>query len=1266
MPLRLGSEPFLSAVNPGSARQTVAWNGAFFVQHSLALVNRELALGLLDTPEFAGQFDLRIDHYEAPLPDLQAEARFAPLASRMSASTVAPALTVRHRWPPEFSHPESGKLVLIQPWEFGSLPRHWVSAIERGVDEIWVPSQFVRDTYITSGVPGEKVVVVPNGVNTNVFQPGQGTGTISSLIPHPSSLYKFLFVGGTIARKGIDVLLDAYDRAFTAQDDVVLIIKDFGANSFYANQGAGALIQALQAKPNGARIIYLNEDMSETELAGLYAACDCLVHPYRGEGYGLPIAEAMACGKPTIVTDFGAALDFANAANSYLIPADVQRMPEKKVGNMPTVDYPFWAEPNRPALSELLRHVVSHPEEAQSKGAQAAKDIAAKHTWHHAAQIACERLNVLTAGTIQTVGVQFIAPSPGSLAPSPDGIVASANAAPDSPTPNTQHPTPGLPAAVELPLGLGNLSLGGLKLGSGLQNAGLGGLNLPGSLNTPGLLAAGDMYEDRKQAALETVRRGEWRNAAGELEACLIERPDDWDVVNALGVACYRAGDTPRALELLHQGIAASPNTRDFHHNLAFVLLSEGRAEESLENALLAFASTPDDPNLRRTVERAQTAVLQKARKLLRQKPDKQRSLVKRSPAYRDLMERYDRAEEVLKEKEDSLNPQPVRPPAGKDTTLNRLSLCMIVKNEERFLRNCLESAKDIVDEIVIVDTGSTDGTLDIAREYGAKIVPYEWNDDFSEARNLSLEHATGNWALWLDADEEIAPGSGSKFREAMQNAPHNIGGYMVTFHNWLTSATRPAEGQELGGEMAVHHACRLFRRVDGVKFEGRIHEQNLRSLQALGYTYARFDGLLIDHFGYAGEIMSGRNKHERFIRMLSREVDECPDEGFRDFHLFNLGNAYFTFGDMENAARNFSRAAQGVSKDEEFGVTLFVEWSTALHRMQQPWEGLDVCALADSKGFRQAGIEFSRGYCLLHTEQYEAAEMAFRAAIDMGREEAGDTHFTQTGDVGASTYKARYGLALALVGQDRHVEAIPYCQEVLEEQPNMVEARYLLAIILTQQDRTWEAGQELETVLTQQPGHEDAIRDLGSIYYAGKEYERALPHLRHVAWQKPGDDEAQARLAGCCEQLGLLDEARDGYENLRRLRPESVEVCVNLGRVLAGLDAPGEALEVYAEAIQRDPTYGNAYFNAGDLIYQLGVYDKAAEMYEAGLEVSPEQEGGFFVLGNCYFHTEAYAAAVISYRQELRHFPTHQEARQNLALAEQRALEVGQEVPAL
>ncbi|HZP81562.1 MAG TPA: tetratricopeptide repeat protein, partial [Chthonomonadaceae bacterium] len=993
------------------------------------------------------------------------------------------------------------------------------------------------------------------------------------------------------------------NRSFTARDNVTLIIKDFGANSFYANQGAGQLIQALQAKPGGANIIYLTDDLSESEMASLYAACDCLAHPYRGEGYGLPIAEAMACGKPTIITGYGAALDFANEGNSYLIPYTLQRLPEKQISGMETVEYPFWAEPDRAALGAALKRVVAERDEAAAKGAQAAADIAARHTWAEAAKIAAERLIALADDTAQRA------------------------------------------VNISLPQGLGALGATGLSKG-------FGGLTI--ASQSPGMRAVGGMYEDRKQAALQETRAGDWQMAAEQLEACLIERPDDWDTINALAVTRFRMGEFDRAEELLRRGIASAPNPRDFHHNLAFLLLSAERAEEALDHALKALAFTPEQADIRRTVERAAEAVLKQARKVLRRTPDKQRAQAKRDPEYRALMEVYQRAQDAL-----AVQPGVGREAPGVQTTPvpdtqhltpnahPRLSLCMIVKNEERFLRNCLESARDVVDEIVLVDTGSTDATLDIAREYGAKIISHAWNDDFSEARNVSLQHATGDWALWLDADEEIAPGCQQAFREAIEQAPPHIGGYMVEFHNWLQSTTR----QE-GSEMAIHHACRLFRRLPGVRFEGRIHEQNLRSLQQMGYTYQRKEGLILDHFGYAGEVMSLRNKHERFIRMLTREVEECPDESLRHFHLFNLGNAYFTQGDMENAAHYLKLAAEKPDVTEEFTVTLFTELATALHRLNRSPEGLRVCQQADGLGLQgEPGIEFARGYCLLHLERYEEAEMAFRAALVEGEQPKG--RFGKTGDAGITGFKSLYGLALALVGQDRHGEARPLCAKALEQQPTFVDARHLLAIILAQTEQTAEACREFETILTQNPNHEDAVRELSALYFNAEDYAAALPHLRWLTQRTFNNYETLARLATCCDRLGLWDEAREAYERLRILAPDSAEVCVNLGRVLAASGAMPEAIDAFAEAIQMNPDYANAYFNAGDVVYRLGVYHRAAELYLSGLEVEPEFPSGFFMLGNCYFHTRDYAAAVVAYQQALRLNPTHEEARNNLELAE-------------
>ncbi|MDW8208455.1 MAG: tetratricopeptide repeat protein [Chloroherpetonaceae bacterium] len=1187
MPLHVGSEiPAGTSQTP--EKREILWHGSFFVYHSLALVNRELTLALLEHPDFAGRYALRIAHYEPPVASIQQAPRFRPLVQCAEVPPSDACLTIRHRWPPDFSAPPAGKLALIQPWEFGSLPRAWVQEIARTVHEVWVPSSFVARPTCSGGVPGDRVFVVPNGVNTDRFHPGVAPFDFQK---HPATrhlrpeTFKFLFVGGTIPRKGIDVLLDAYDRAFTARDDVVLIIKDFGTHSFYANQGMGALIQALQVKPGAAQIVYLTDDLTEDEMAGLYAACDCLAHPYRGEGYGLPIAEAMACGKPTLVTDFGAALDFANPDNSYLIPATVQRLPERRIGDLETVDYPFLAEPERDALIDILRYVVSHPEEAREKGAQAARDIVERHTWKHVAEIALQRIHALTEADSPAWAVSLQA----------------------------------------LPMGLE-------------------GWSLATSSADIGHTTHTEAYEARKQTALTLARQAQWAQAVRALEDCLNERPEDWDVVNALAVARFRTGDADRALEMLQQGVQHAPHPRDFHHNLAFILLEKERPVEALQEALRALHYTPDNPLLQQTAMRAREQVLRQARRVLRRYPASKRMQAKRDPEYRALMEQYRQSGEILAQSPPA-TPLPSAASASKEEPSRpRISLCMIVKNEERFLRNCLESVRGVVDEIVIVDTGSTDGTLDIAREYGAKIVHHPWNDDFSEARNVSLAHATGDWALWLDADEELAPETRHLLRPTVENASDEIGGFMIMFRNWLSSPQRDPEG-----EMAVHHACRLFRLVPGVRFEGRIHEQNVRSLMELGYAYAKTPDLIIDHFGYAHEIMTLRNKHERFLRMLHREVEECPIEAFRTFHLFNLGNAYFTFGDMENAARYLGMAAEKPDLNEEYTVTLFVELATALHRLGRSAEGLAVCERADALGIRQAGIDFARGYCLLHLMRYEEAEMAFRSAIAQGQEDR--SIFAQTGDRGAYTYKARYGLGLALVGQDRYEEAVSVLQQALEEQPRLVDARYLLAVALTRQDRTAEACRELERVLEQSPDYIEAERDLALTYFAAKDYARALPYARKQAEREFNDYEVLARYATCCEHLGLLEEALTVYERLRMLSPDSAEVCVNLGRILAATGDTSRAIDCFSDAIQLNPDYGNAYFNAGDLLYRLGYYGKAAETYLAGLERDPSNADGFFVLGNCYFHTGDYAAAELCYRQALEQNPDHEGAQHNLDL---------------
>jgi glycosyltransferase involved in cell wall biosynthesis/Flp pilus assembly protein TadD/predicted O-methyltransferase YrrM len=376
-----------SDLRPLTSGLSVSWEGAFAGLHSLALVNRELCQRLtgngITLDLVPREFPRRLGVPELPLPET--------LTRLTQGGNGKPAdIHVRHQWPPDFQPPASGHWVIMQPWEYGSLPRAWVEPFANQVDEVWVPTRHVKEGFVASGVPADQIAVVPHGVDVRSFHP-----EAQRLRLKTNKQFRFLFVGGTIWRKGIDVLLNAYARAFTLADDVCLVIKEMGKGTFYKDQTADQMLAELWKKPFSPEIEYIDQSFDTQQLAGLYTACDCLVHPYRGEGFGLPIAEAMASGLPVIVTGQGAALDFCNESNAYFVSAQRMHFKEKRIGADETVNQPWVAEPDLDALVQLLRHVKAHPEEARKKGAAGCAHIRQHFTWDQAAAVVEKRLAAL-------------------------------------------------------------------------------------------------------------------------------------------------------------------------------------------------------------------------------------------------------------------------------------------------------------------------------------------------------------------------------------------------------------------------------------------------------------------------------------------------------------------------------------------------------------------------------------------------------------------------------------------------------------------------------------------------------------------------------------------------------------------------------------------------------------------------------------------------------------------------------------------------------
>lgn len=357
----------------------IQWHGDLLNYHSLATVNRELLNAWFD-PKHT---QLSINTYSDPSFEPAAGEAFYGLSQHIYKPLLQGAqMEIAHHWPPNFELPQSsGHWIFIQPWEFGSLPEHWIYQMNKFVDQVWVPSEFVRQSYLDSGLLPEKVAVVPNGVDTDVYSP-----ETPPLILETEKRFKFLYVGGTVIRKGLDLLLKSYFETFTADDDVTLVIKEFGTNQIYQGIDMDATLEMYRnTHDNPPEVLRLNVNLPPEQMPALYNACDAFVHPYRGEGFALPIAEAMACQKPVIVTGFGACLDFCNEENAFLIPAEKFVFEEQKVDDYTTVDYPYWAEPDTDVLSAYLRHVYENPENAQSIAERARETICERFTWQHAA-----------------------------------------------------------------------------------------------------------------------------------------------------------------------------------------------------------------------------------------------------------------------------------------------------------------------------------------------------------------------------------------------------------------------------------------------------------------------------------------------------------------------------------------------------------------------------------------------------------------------------------------------------------------------------------------------------------------------------------------------------------------------------------------------------------------------------------------------------------------------------------------------------------------
>jgi glycosyltransferase involved in cell wall biosynthesis len=259
------------------------------------------------------------------------------------------------------------------------------------------------------------------------------------------------------------------------------------------------------------------------------------------------------------------------------------------------------------------------------------------------------------------------------------------------------------------------------------------------------------------------------------------------------------------------------------------------------------------------------------------------------------------------------------------ERTGTSLSAAMIVRDEEAFLEGCLSSIRPIVDEIVVVDTGSIDSTRDIARRYDARIFELPWKDDFAAARNHALDRAQGDWILYIDADERLRVADRSALIDRL--ADPDMIGYQVRFF--------PAAG------FTGYWEYRLFRNDPRIRFANPIHEGMLDGMMRLcdeeGRKIGRLD-IAIDHLGYDGD---QNHKHRRNLPLLRKGLGEDPD---RVFSWSHLGRALMGLGDADQAIEAWwsgIEASRRQTSDKPDNVLPYLDLIPVLHE-----RGGDAAAL--------------------------------------------------------------------------------------------------------------------------------------------------------------------------------------------------------------------------------------------------------------------------------------------------------------------------------
>ncbi len=384
---------------------------------------------------------------------------------------------------------------------------------------------------------------------------------------------------------------------------------------------------------------------------------------------------------------------------------------------------------------------------------------------------------------------------------------------------------------------------------------------------------------------------------------------------------------------------------------------------------------------------------------------------------------------------------------------MNRISLCMIVRNEEESIARCLQSAVALVDEIIIVDTGSTDQTLEICRTFGAEIYSLDWSHNFSEARNESLSHAKGEWILILDADDELPISSHAHIRNLTDQEPYDA--FFFITKNLVGNSKHPS--------VLNYAQLRLFKNRSSFRFTGAIHER----IPKLSNTRYLLAPISIIHRGYLDNVVQKHNKVDRNLAILQVELQQRPFDPTLHYYT---GNEWLRAGKLSDAVQHYEQAMilQEGADAQYWLPELPAKYAYTLWQIGQVDKAVEVVRQAIGEFPAYTDLYFLLGSLYIEQQRVDLAHDAFEKCVDLG--EAPPTFPTQEG---CGTYLPTFFLGVIALVEKNVLRARTFFEQSVHFRPTYLPAVTQLCLCDWSEGKFESVKNRMEGVNEQERGKE-------------------------------------------------------------------------------------------------------------------------------------------------------------------------------------------------